>query len=114
MPYPHLKLFFVLAASSLISLALVGCDEQRSEQGQEVSVRGPEEKVTLAQVPAPVKATIEQVAKGGSLKVIKRGTVDGKTLYWADVMANGKEQGTVIGEDGTVISQGPVEEDDDD
>ena len=83
MPYPHQKLFLVLAALSLISLTLVGCDERRSEQGQEVSVRGPEEKVALAQVPAPVKATIEQVAKGGTLKVIKKGTVDGKTLYWS-------------------------------
>ena len=64
MPYPHQKLFLVLAALSLISLTLVGCDERRSEQGQEVSVRGPEEKVALGVLPHVQARILARVLRG--------------------------------------------------
>lgn len=72
-----------------------------------------ENRVALAQVPAPVRATIEQEAKGGSLKDIERSTLDGKTAYTASVVINGKEQETRIGEDGKVIDRREGERDDD-
>jgi len=104
----HAKmLFFGLAALGLLNLTLFGCDEWRPEKRQE-------EKVALAQVPAPVKATIEQEAKGGTLKEIERTSAEGKTAYAARIAVNGNEQETVIGEDGKVIRRGAVEEDDDD
>lgn len=107
MLHHHKTLFLVVAATGLAVLALVGCDEWRSERGQE-------ETVALAQVPAPVKATIEQEAKVGALKEIEKRTVDGKISYKADIVINGKEQRTVIGEDGKVISRRAGERDDDD
>lgn len=107
MSHPPKKSFLFVAALGLISLTLAGCDELRSEMDQG-------DKVALTQVPAPVKATIEQEAKAGTLKEIEKKTVDGRTAYMADVVVNGKEQGTVIGEDGKVISRGVGEKDDDD
>ena len=107
MSHLYKKLFFVLAALGLVSLTLVGCDEWRSERGQE-------EKIALAQVPAPVKAAIEQEAKSGTLKEIEKKTVDGKTSYIASIVVSGKEQETLIGDDGKVISRRASEKDDDD
>jgi hypothetical protein len=53
--------------------------------------------------------------KGGTLKEIEKTTVDGKTAYAASIVANGKEQMTLVGEDGKLISRwGAVEKDDDD
>lgn len=97
----------VLALLGMLTLTLGGCDNERSEDRQG-------ETVALAQVPAPVKATIEQEAKDGSLKEVEKKTVDGKTVYAADITVNGKEQMTLISEDGKVISRGPAEKDDDD
>ncbi|MFL9936078.1 hypothetical protein P0D88_45260 [Paraburkholderia sp. RL18-103-BIB-C] len=101
------KLVCALAVLGLISLTLVGCNESRSEQSQL-------EKVPLTAVPAPVKATIEQEAKAGALKEVEKTTVGGKTAYVAGIVVNGKEQQTLIGEDGKVIRRGAAEADDDD
>ena len=91
----------------LLGLMLFDRDEWRSEEHQE-------EKVALAQVTAPVKATIEQEAKLGILREIERTTVDGKVTFAASVVVNGKEQESRIGVDGTFISRGEQERDRDD
>ena len=96
-----------LAVLGLLGLTLFAWDEWGPDERKE-------EKVALAQVPAPVKATIEQEAEGGTLKDIEKTTIDGKTAYTASVVVNGKEKETRIGEDGKIISQGAKERDDDD
>ena len=76
-----------------------------------------EEKVAVTQVPASVKSTIEQQAKGGTLREIDKRTADGKTVYAARITANGNDREIVIGEDGKLIYRGAVakeDEDDDD
>jgi len=87
----------------LLTLTLAACDDAREE-----------EKVGIDQVPPAVKATIEQESKGGTLKEIEKLTQNGKTAYGAEIVMNGKEQQTVIAEDGTVIKRAAKEEEHDD
>jgi hypothetical protein len=87
----------------LLTLSLAACDDAREEQ-----------KVAIDQVPPAVKATIEQESKGGTLKEIEKLRQEGKTAYGANIVMNGKEQQSLIAEDGTVIKRGPKEEEHDD
>jgi hypothetical protein len=68
----------------------------------------------LADVPAPVRTTIEQEGKAGTLREIDRTTIAGKTTCAASIVVNSKEQTTRIAEDGTVIGRAAPKEDDDD
>ena len=72
--------------------------------------------MAIDQVPPAVKATIEQESKGGRVKEIDKlpGAQDGKTVYSADIVMNGKEQETLISEDGRVIMRRAHRKDDDD
>lgn len=90
-------------ALGLLTLSLAACDDAREEQ-----------KVAIDQVPPAVKATIEQESKGGTLKEIEKVSQDGKTAYGADIVMNGKEQQTLIAEDGKIIKRAAKEEEHDD
>ena|SRR3989442_15219953 len=114
MPIPRLNLLIprknwvlILVVLGLLGLTLFEWEDWRGENRQE-------EKVALAQVPAPVKATIDQEAKAGALKEIERTTVDGKSTSVAGIVINGKEQESRLGEDGKVISRGARQRDDED
>jgi len=69
-----------------------------------------EEEVSLDEVPAAVKATILEHAKGGTIEEIERETEDGQVVYEAEVEINGKEYEIEVAADGTLLE---IEEDDD-
>ncbi|MBU0640192.1 MAG: PepSY-like domain-containing protein [Planctomycetes bacterium] len=75
---------------------------------------GQEEKVTLDQVPAPVKATILKESAGGEITEIERETKDGKTVYEAEFMLNGQKIEIKIAPDGALLGRDAEDEDDDD
>ena len=104
---PRKSWLLVVVVLGLLGLTLVDWDDWGVGREQE-------EKVALAQVPAPARAVIEQEAKAGALKEIEKTVVDGKTTYTANVVVNGKEQATRVGEDGKVIARGTEKRDDDD
>lgn len=64
-----------------------------------------EEKLTVDQLPAAVKATLQASAKGAPLSEFEREHKKGKTVYTAEIP--GTEKGTVIeftvAEDGTLL-----------
>ena len=63
-------------------------------------------KMTLEQVPAPVKATIEKEAKGGTVGDIVRDTEKGKTFYEAHItMPNGKDRYVHVADNGKVLKR---------
>jgi len=66
---------------------------------------GKEVKVTLDQLPAAVKATVQKEADGGTIKDIDKETEDGKTTYEADATINGKPYEIKVAEDGSLISK---------
>jgi len=100
------SLFLALVLLGLLGLMLFDWDEWRSGKREE-------QEVALSVVPAPVKATIEQEAKLGTVGDIEKMTVGGKTVYAASFLVNGNEQETRIGEDGKVIGRGAAKRDDD-
>ena len=67
-----------------------------------------EEKVSIDQLPAAVKATILMEAKGGTIKEIERELEDGKIVYEAEVVIDGKEVEVLV------TPTGEVYEDDED
>jgi hypothetical protein len=85
--------------AGLFILGLTGCEES-DEEGHT------EQRVAIEQVPAAVRATLEQERKSGTLKEIEKITAEGKTVYAADMVVNGKDQETLIAEDGKIIQRG--------
>jgi hypothetical protein len=68
----------------------------------------------MDQVPAVVKATIDQASHGRSIGAIERTTWKGETLYSAPVLLNGQERRLVVAEDGRLVADSPDDDEDDD
>ena len=66
---------------------------------------GNEQKLSLDQVPAPVKATMEKEAKGGTIADVTKETEKGKTFYEAHIMKDGKDRYVNVREDGKVLKR---------
>jgi uncharacterized membrane protein YkoI len=64
-----------------------------------------EQKVSLDQVPAPVRATAEKEAKGGAIAEVTKETEKGKTFYEAHITKDGKDRYVHIREDGKVLKR---------
>jgi hypothetical protein len=66
-----------------------------------------EQKVSLDQLPAPVKATIDkETAKGARLKEVTRETERGKTFYEATLVGNkGTERMIHIADNGKIVKR---------
>lgn len=95
----------MFTAVALLGVALGGCDKgllsKHSAQG-----------LTLSQLPAPVKATLERQSGGADVTDIERRTQGGKAVYRASIIRNGVEQRVAVAEDGAPL--GTVKDDDDD
>lgn len=76
-----------------------------------------DEVVSLRDVPAAVRKTIEQRAKGGDIEKIERSTEDGKTVYEVEVDGHRGDFEFVVGQDGSFLGmdhEGEGEHADDD
>ncbi|MBI1370995.1 MAG: hypothetical protein GC162_20365 [Planctomycetes bacterium] len=61
--------------------------------------------ITIEQLPAPVKKTLLEEARGGKITEIEQETEDGKMIYSADVTIDGKPYDIEIAPDGTLLSK---------
>jgi len=73
-----------------------------------------EERVSIDQVPAAVKATILAEAGTGTIKEIELGNEDGQAIYEADVVIDGQEVEIKVAADGTLLGKEDDDEDNDD
>src|SRR5262245_26587290 len=64
-----------------------------------------EQKVTMDQVPAPVKATLEKEAKGGTIGDVAKEMYKGKASYEAHITRDGKDMYVHVREDGKVLKR---------
>jgi uncharacterized membrane protein YkoI len=87
-----------LAAALFLTLAASGCASHHSSDAKEVPV-------TMTELPAAVRATLERESAGGKVTEIERETKNGKTTYSADMTVAGVEWDIAIAEDGSVISK---------
>ena len=98
MPRNHVRRLAPPIAAALILSSLGACCDNCSKEGKETAV-------TMSDVPAAVKATLERESKGGKVTEIEKETKNGKTVYSADITVNGKGWDITVGEDGSVISK---------
>jgi hypothetical protein len=62
-----------------------------------------DDKVTVDQVPAPIRATIERETRGGRVHEIERETKRGVRVYEVEFIRDNKKYEMHVGEDGTVL-----------
>jgi len=75
---------------------------------------GTEEAVTLKDCPKVVQKTLKRESKAAKIVEIEKEEVDGKTIYEAEVMIDGKEYDVAVAPCGTLLSkilEGAEEED---
>ena len=86
----------------LVALPLAACNSMqhadRDEEGNEV-------KVSIDQVPAAARSTLQQQAPGVAIASVDKETAHGMTVYEADAMISGKNYEIVVGEDGHLVSK---------
>lgn len=96
-----------LMASMTISLAAAlalssGC-KSMGDKGEEAEEH--ETKVAFADVPAPVRATLTAQAPGAKITTVDHEMKNGKMVYEADAMMDGKNWEILVAEDGKLISK---------
>jgi hypothetical protein len=64
------------------------------------------EKVSMADLPAPVKATFDKQAKGGEVEEVYKDTKNGKTVYRGEIVKNGKGTDLEVSESGKILHRG--------
>ncbi|MBS0198175.1 MAG: hypothetical protein JSR77_15585 [Planctomycetes bacterium] len=90
----------LIATSVLVALAaLCGCASHGGTHEEN------ETAVSMNEVPAAVRATLERESAGGKVTEIEKEMKDGKTIYSADVEIKGVAWDISVAEDGTVISK---------
>src|SRR5687767_10891294 len=97
-----------IAAIALAALVTVPACSNLERGGDD------EIKVTLDQVPAAVRQTLEAEAKGAAISEIEKETENGQTVYEAETTIDGKPVELTIGEDGKLIAREDEDAEDDD
>lgn len=64
---------------------------------------GQSHKVPLGKLPEAVRKTVEEQAKGGKIRVVVSEVEEGKTVYEAELVVNGRKRDVQIDETGTVL-----------
>jgi uncharacterized membrane protein YkoI len=85
----------------ILTLGLVGCS---STSGGKAKKERPAEVVTLADLPAPARATVEKLMGEGKIKKIEKTVEDGTIVYEVEGTAGGKNVEYDIGTDGKVLT----------
>ena len=71
--------------------------------GKKAAHEGPQ--ISLDQVPAAAKATIEREAQGGTVQQVTQDMEKGKTVYEAEIAKNGKSRFVSVAEDGKIVKR---------
>ena len=94
------------AALVAVACSDISGDERRGKEAGE--------KISIDQLPAPVKAAVEREAAGGQIMDISRDTKPSQTSYEIKIAKDGQESKVRIASDGTKIEAAAGEDDDDD
>ncbi len=91
----------------LVGVVIVGvtgccCSSKKGEKGEESGAAA--QKVSLAEVAAPARATIEKQTAGGTIKSIEKEEQDGKVTYDVEATVQGKAVEFDVAADGTVLT----------
>jgi hypothetical protein len=64
-----------------------------------------DQSVTMDQLPAAAKATVEREAKGGTVARVTQETAKGKTYYEVEIQKDGKDRYVHVAPDGKVLKR---------
>ena len=99
-----MKHFIALAMCMGLSL---GCAANAAEEKEEK-----EQKIKLTDAPAAVQKTIKAQAGDQKIDMIEKDVENGKTIYEAEIMVDGKRKEITVGEDGKLIKDDEDGDDD--
>jgi uncharacterized membrane protein YkoI len=92
--------------AGVLAIGVAGCTcSAKHGEGKEKEDEKNEVKVTIDQLPPPVKATLDKESDGGKFGDIDKEMKDGKVVYEADVAAGDKSYEIQIAEDGTLLKK---------
>lgn len=91
-----------LANWILVGALAAGATAYADEKNEE---RHPQNTVTMAELPAPVKTTVQREAKGKTIEWMAKDQDNGKTIYKVEVVANDKGQVIDISDTGKVLQR---------
>jgi uncharacterized membrane protein YkoI len=95
---------YVLAIATAAAVLLSGVSAPVFAAGKTAARE--EAKLTMDQLPAPVKATLEKEAKDGSIGEVTQETKNGKMYYEAQIhRKNGKDRYVHVAPDGKVLKR---------
>lgn len=89
----------------MMGLGVVGCSSmhnQAKEKGEEDE--GNEQKIAFAQVPEAAQKTLSEQAQGNKIDSVDKEMDNGKTVYEADVMIDGKNHEIKVDDNGNLVS----------
>jgi uncharacterized membrane protein YkoI len=89
----------VMVAVLVVGLSGCNCLSKQGEQKE-----APAQAVSLADVPAPARATIEKLTAGGTIKKIDKAEEDGKTIYDVEATVGGKDVEYDVAADGAMLT----------
>jgi hypothetical protein len=89
----------------LATVGLIGCANLKAEDKKGEEKEGDEVKISFAECPAPVKATLNKESNNAKIESVDKETDEGKTIYEADVMMDGQNYEIKVAEDGKLISK---------
>jgi uncharacterized membrane protein YkoI len=92
---------FILALILLV--AELGCGSKKSESVKREKKDTPQ-LLKLADLPSPVRTTVEKLTAGGKIKKIEKDTENGQMIYDIEAMVNDKEVEYDIAPDGSILS----------
>jgi uncharacterized membrane protein YkoI len=68
------------------------------------------QKVTMEELPAAVKATVQRETQGKKIESMTKEQKDGKTVYDIDFVSNGKDHEIEVSDTGKVLSRDNMHE----
>jgi uncharacterized membrane protein YkoI len=102
------RLFLLPVCAAMLALGPACASMAEEKEGKEENST----PMTLDQLPAAVRKTMEEQAAGNKLEEIEKEVEEGKTVYEAEVKIDGKDYEISVAEDGKLISKKAEEEDD--
>ena len=85
----------------VLTFGLFGCATICKHSAKKES---PAKAITLADVPAPARATIERLIAGGEIKVLETEEQDGKAIYDVEARVKDKDVEYDVASDGTILT----------
>lgn len=93
----------ILILVLILVITELGCGSKKSEPAQ-TQKQETDQMLKLADLPLPVRTTVEKLTAGGEIKRITKDTEDGQMIYDIDAIVNDKEVEYDISPDGSILS----------